>query len=209
MPTVEGANLLHQFDFDGNLADTVASGVSLTVHPDTASHGFSSGAWWWTATDDPGGGLILETDRITDPAAYSIGLRFRFNEVGPSWVKIISFLGDEDDGGLYFYGGYLQLYPFPEDDTRLFQPGVYYDLILSRDIDGTVEVYAIDSSQTITKVYSEDDEFDDTIPVQVSNGPLRRFAFFMDDDATEVEWTSGGAVTSIRVWDGPITTIRF
>jgi hypothetical protein len=207
-PVAEGANLVHQFDFEGNLEDTMPTGVSLSVNSATASHGFDDGAWWWTSNMHPGGGLELSTSLIPNPEEFAVGLRVKYTDVGPSWRKILSFQGEANDGGLYFFDGFLQLYPFSVNRDLAYEPDVYYEFILSREESGSVDVYVVEQDQSITKVYSERDDRGETIP-QAHGDDMRRFLFFVDDNATTNEWTRGGYVQSIRVWDGAITNVRF
>jgi hypothetical protein len=196
------AVLIHQYDFNGNLNDTMGTGISLTVHPNTATSGFNTGEWWWTATGRPGGGLILETNLITDPQNYSLGFRVKFNEVGPSWRKIVSFKGASSDRGLYFYGSHLQFYPFGDNAAITYSPNTFYDFIFSRSSDDVIRVYVVQEDGSVTKVYEAADSGDESVPIQVSG--KYQFMFFMDDTATTSEWTTGGAVRSIRVWNGPL-----
>ena len=204
---VEGAPLVHHFEFNNNLNDSLPTGAVLDIHPNTADSRFSDGAWHWTASQHPGGGLILLTDQISDPENYSIGFRFRVNDVGPSWKKILSFREESVDGGLYFYDGKLQLYPFSVHEDITYSPDTYYDFILSRDTDKMMTVYVVQSDGSITKVYEEQDLRDESVPVLVDG--MYQFMFFTDDTATSGEWTTGGSVRSIRVWNGPVDEIRF
>jgi hypothetical protein len=201
-PCLYSAVLIHQYDFDGNLNDTVGTGVPLTIHPNTATSGFGDSEWWWTATTTPGGGLILDTN-IIDPQNYSLGFRVEFNEVGPSWKKIVSFKGPSDDNGLYFYGSYLQFYPFGSNTDVTYTPNTFYDFVLSRSSDDTIRVYVVEGDGTVTKVYERSDPGDDSVPLQVAG--KYQFMLFMDDTATSGEWTTGGTVKTIRIWDGALT----
>ncbi len=196
------ATLLHQFDFNGDLTDSLGTDSILTVHPNTATSGFGDGEWWWTAVGSPGGGLILDTADLVDPNSYSLGFRIEFNEVGPSWRKIVSFKGSGDDNGLYFYGSNLQFYPFGSNTAITYSPNTFYDFIFTRGTDNVIRVYIVESDGTVTKVYEVNDPSDATVPIQVDGN--YRFMLFMDDTATSGEWTSGGTVRSIRLWNGVI-----
>lgn len=198
-----GADILvHQYDFDGNLSDTLESGIALSEFPSTDSSGFGAGGWWWTAADAPGGGLVLETDQITDPRNYALGFRIKFNETGAGYKKIISFKGPSDDGGLYFLGNNLTFYPFGLNGDITYVPDTWYDFIFSRSSDDVMKVYVVEADGTVTKVYEEDDSTDASVPVLT--GDSYQFMFFMDDIATSGEWTTGGTVKSLRVWNGPL-----
>jgi hypothetical protein len=206
-PIVEGANLIHHFEFGDSLGDTLPTGARLIVHPNTASHEFDDGAWRWSATSHPGGGLELLTSELTDPTSYTLEVLIKYEEVGPSWRKILSFLGQKSDRGLYFLDGHLQLYPFAKNADVSYEAETYYNFILSRESTGSVTVYVVEVDRRITKVYEEADDGGETIPQLVDGG--YRFLFFVDDDATTTEWTPGGSVRSIRVWNGPISAVRY
>lgn len=196
------AVLIHQYDFDGNLNDTAGSGDPLTVHPNTATSGFGLNEWWWTATTSPGGGLIVNTD-IADPQNYSFGFRIEFNQVSPSWRKIISFKGPSVDNGLYFFNSNLQFYPFGSNTAITYTADTFYDFIFVRSSDDVIRVYVVEGNGTVTKVYENNDPGDDSVPVLVSG--KYQFMLFMDDTATSGEWTNGGTVRSIRVWNGTLS----
>lgn len=206
-PIVEGAPLVHHFEFKNNLNDSLPTGAVLGVHDNTGNTNFSDDAWSWHASEHPGGGLILQTDQITDPENYSIGFSISFNDVGPSWKKILSFREASVDGGFYFYNGQLQLYPFNVNENITYTPNTYYDFILSRNVDKLMTVHVVQSDGSITKVYEELDQNDESVPIAVDG--LYQFVFFTDDNATSSEWTTGGSVRSIRVWNGPVDQIRF
>jgi len=197
------AQLVHQFDFNGDLTDSAGTGTNLTVHGNTATHGFNDGEWWWTGNQHPGGGLILETAHLTDPTSYSLGFRVRYNEVGPGWRKIISFRGPGSDNGLYFYGSYLQFYPFGSNTAITYAPDTFYDFVFTRGADNTMRVYIVEANGTVTKVYEVADSSNETVPI-LSDGKYG-FMFFLDDSTTSSEWTTGGAVRSIRLWNGVIS----
>ena len=200
-PSLFSADLIHQYDFDGNLNDTVGSGDPLTIYPNTATNGFGDSEWWWTATTTPGGGLIINTD-IADPQTYSLGFRIEFNQVGPSWKKIISFKGPSDDNGLYFYGSHLQFYPFGSNTEITYSADTFYDFIFVRSSDDIIRVYVVEGDGTVTNVYERDDSGDDAVPLFVTG--KYQFMLFMDDITTTSEWTDGGTVKSIRVWNGTL-----
>ncbi|MEW6584509.1 MAG: hypothetical protein AB1442_02740 [Nitrospirota bacterium] len=199
---LHSAVLIHQYDFDGNLNDTVGSGDPLTVHPNTATSGFGVSEWWWTATANPGGGLILNTD-IADPQNYSLGFRIEFNQVGPSWRKIVSFKGPSDDNGLYFYNSNLQFYPFGSNTAITYIADTFYDFVFVRSPDDIIRVYVVEGDGTVTKVYENNDPGDASVPILVAG--KYQFMLFMDDNATSGEWTNGGTVRSVRVWNETLT----
>jgi hypothetical protein len=113
-------NLIHNFEFNGNLNDTKPTGVVLSPF-NVASSSFSTGpnAWTWSQPTSPGGGLVLEipTSLLTNPQSYSVGFRISFQETGnpdgstKSFKKILTFKGQTNDNGLYFNHQNLQFFP--------------------------------------------------------------------------------------------------
>jgi hypothetical protein len=196
----DGATLIHQFDFNGNLADTLSTGVSLQVYPAPTVNGFTDGAWWWTGAPNIGGGLTLDTNLITDPQNYSLGFRISYQQVGPGYKKIISFLGPANDNGLYFHASNLNFYPFGSNTAITYQPNTYYDFIFSRSSDVVngkwIRVYIVNEDGQVTKVYESADSTDQTVPINISGN--YQFNFFTDDTTVPGEYTTGGNVQIIR-----------
>jgi len=194
-------NLINSYDFNGNFEDSLGIGDDL-VQDNVATGTFGGGTWTWTATTDPGAGLIMDTvNTITDD--YSVSVKFMFTEVGPSWKKIISFKDQSDDDGFYFYNGQLQFYPYGDLGATTFSPNTMIELVVTRDsTDNTVSAYIVDDVGNLTLEIQVEDTSLTTIPQQV--GGKSRFRFFQDDEATSGEWTPGGTVDWIRVWDGPL-----
>ncbi len=200
---VHAATLVHQYDFTGDLTDSLGNGDPLTEF-NTNSSGFGADGWSWTASSNPGGGLVLVAS-LADPANYSLGFRISYQQVSPSWRKIVSFKGTGDDNGLYYYNANLQYYPFGANIAITFSTNTFYDFIFSRSSasGGTMMVYVVEQDGTLTKVYEEADAGGASIPVSLGGGEYE-FRLFMDDTTTDGEWTSGGTVKTVRVWDGPL-----
>jgi hypothetical protein len=195
------ADLLHQYDFNGNLADSLATGVAMEQYANVATSAYSSDGWSWTANTNPGGGLKLETALISDTQSYSLGFRVKYGNV-TGYRKIISFKGTTDDNGLYFLNGNLEFYPFGPNASVTYAVDTFYDFIFSRSSDDVIRVYTVDSNGNATKVYEQNDSTDASVPVVV-NGK-GQFLFFCDDASTNTEWTSSGTVKRVRVWNGPL-----
>ncbi len=196
------ADLIHQYDFNDNLNDTLPTAIPLTTHPNTATSGYGSSEWWWTAGTSPGGGLVLETTLLADPQSYSLRFSIKYNEVS-SYRKIVSFKGTGDDNGFYFLNGNIVFYPLGANNAISYNTNTFYDFIFSRGVDDVIRVYVVEGDGTVTKVYEVSDSNDSSVPVLVDG--KYQFMFFMDDTATSSEWTTGGSVRSIRVWNGPLT----
>jgi hypothetical protein len=195
--------LIHNFEFNNSLNDTKNTGISLTsVNTATSSFQSNPNGWTWTQPSSPGGGLELLTDELTDPTSYSIGFRVSYTQTSPSWRKILSFNGPSDDNGFYFNGGRLQFYPTATLSTSTYSPNTFYDFIMTRNATGLVNVYIVETNGTVNQVFSIQDNQSTTVP-RLINGNYE-FRFFMDDIATTSEFTSGGTVRSIRLWDAPL-----
>lgn len=198
---LQSAELLHQFDFKGDLTDTQGTGVVLVEHGNVATSTFGADGWSWTANTNPGGGLKLETALLDDPRSYSLGFRVKYGNV-TGYRKIISFKGTGSDNGLYFYSGKLVFYPFGSSVSVTFATNSFYDFIFSRSADNVIRVYVVTGECEVTLVYEKDDPTEAAVPTVV--GGKHQFLFFCDDTATNIEWTPSGTVRRIRVWNGTL-----
>lgn len=204
-----GQDLIHNFEFNGNLNDS-KSGTALTsFNTATASFGTNPNSWTWTQSASPGGGLELLTDQLTDPENYSLGFRISYENTGnadgstKSYKKILSFKGPNDDNGLYFNHQNLQFFPFGANTSVTYTPNTFYDFVFTRTKAGVLKVFIVETDGTVTEVYSENDTNKAAVP-RLVNGKYE-FRFFMNDN-TATENTTGGSTRSIRVWDGPLSS---
>jgi hypothetical protein len=81
----DGATLIHQFDFNGNLADTLSTGVSLQVYPAPTVNGFLDGAWWWLGAPNIGGGVTPQYE--FDPRSSKLFTGFSY-QLSTGWPRI-------------------------------------------------------------------------------------------------------------------------
>ena len=188
--------LLSRYNFEGDLSDLLGNSNSL-ISNNTSAESFGPDGWTWNAVSSPGGGLIMDVDgALADN--YSIGLRFEFDLVTPGWRKIIDF--HNIDTGLYFLNGNIQFYPVTPGSTVLSND-TFLDLIITRDQStGLVSVYLNGST-------SPETSFNDSglnAVALLTGSSQARFIFFQDDSATSGEWTPGGTVRRILVWDAPL-----
>jgi gliding motility-associated-like protein len=202
---LQAQNLVHNFEFNGNLNDTKATGISLfSFNNANSTFNTNPNGWNWTEnTSGGGGGLVLNTNLLTNPQVYSFGFRISFHETGPGYKKIISFKGPADDNGLYFYNSKLKFFPFREN-PKIYANNTFYDFILTRDASKNIKVYIVEANGSVTEVYNEPDPTDAAVPRQ-SNGSYE-FRLFMDDTQTNGEHTTGGSVRGIRLWDYPLSS---
>lgn len=195
-------NLVHNFEFNGNLNDSEATGISLsTFNTATSAFQTSPNSWTWTQPTSPGGGLILQTSELPNPQSYSLGFRIEYDQVGTGYKKIVSFKGDADDNGLYFIDSKLVFYPFGRNNDITYQPNTFYDFIFVRDSTDNIKVYIVEPDGTVSQVYDETDTSDSSVPRLV--GSNYEFRFFMNDNVA-TEHTTGGTVRGIRLWDAPL-----
>ena len=108
------AALIHQYDFNGNLADTLG-GPALVANGGT----IATGRYGFAANQ----GLRLHENL---GATYTIDMRFHFDALG-SWQKVVDFSGLLQDYGFYTSGSGYDLYNYggtyghlqAKQDTRL------------------------------------------------------------------------------------------
>ncbi len=149
---------LHQFDFNGDLAD--AQGGA-----DILSEGgvVGNSTYRFDPQPRPGDynvGLTLANPGLTDPSVYSIEMRVKFDalrNVTPDsqpWVKLIDFKNQEFDDGYYIEdaGGFagtgessfLEFFgeEFAVTESPVVLPDSWIHLVFTRDKDGNVAAYA-------------------------------------------------------------------
>jgi hypothetical protein len=117
------AALIHQYDFNGNLADTLG-GPALVAN----GGAIAAGRYGFAANQ----GLRLHENL---GGTYTIDMRFHFDALG-SWQKVIDFSGLLQDYGFYTSGSGYDLYNYghlaAKQDTRL---------TLTRGADAAVRIY--------------------------------------------------------------------
>jgi hypothetical protein len=216
----DGSTLIASYGFDGTLSDSLG-GSTLTAFGtendgndhNNATSGFGTDGgiggdtsyWYWTSTLVNGGGFYIDVDSAIS-TNYSIGVRFAFNETGPSWKKIIDYKNMSRDTGFYFNSGNLLFYNYPLGSTpTTISNGQIVDVIATRDSSSVPHrfiAYMVVDGKLLEEL-NVDDTGGQAIPSVIGGKP--RLGFFFDDIATPTEATSGGKVYSIKIWNGPIT----
>ncbi len=202
-----GGTLIHEYDFNNNMMDEYGATNLQPIHVWESS--YSDGAWNWTASSTPGAGLLLGAN-LSSNANYSLRLVFKFNNFNPSWTKIVSFNGlgstttgyYSSDNGVYFSGSNIGFYNIAFSNTGGFSAGVWYDLLITRDEAGVCKVYIAPYGQELQQYISFADFSNLSKPDRI--GEISYFGLFYDDTHTTAEWTSGGSVSLIQVWDSAI-----
>lgn len=182
-PAVHAATLLRDYQFQQNLKDSTSLG------PDLKDFGGVVGDGNYTFA--AGQGLQLEDAGVTDQ--YSIEITFKFDDVA-GWQRIIDFKNRTSDSGLYIFEGQLQFYlpPVVSIIGGVIQAGQEYRVRLDRDRSTSVVKGYVNDSPAFSFVDTNGDAI-----IQDANA-----FFFVDDEVVPGE-ESGGAVTRIRILDGP------
>ena len=198
--------LVHRYNFNANLSDDFAGADLVPVH--TYNAWFDSGTWNWMADTAPGAGLLLKAS-LANPQAYSLRIVFKYQAINPVWTKIISFQGYNSetnyfssDFGVYFNHGNPYLYPYMNNINFLFLPNTWYDLVLTRSADGLVNLYLNPLGQARQFILQYYDIYGTYTPA--ASGGYSCWGLFYDDTTTTSEWTTGGSVALIEVYDAPL-----
>lgn len=194
--STNSAALVSLYPFDGDFNDALANSLPLAAD-NVQTSGFSNGEWTWSGATSPGTGLILDADASV-AANYSIGVRFEFDQVS-NFRKVLDFKNHEaTDQGLWFSNSRLEYFGnFSAIGSAVTGANQYLDLVVTRtSADNLFRVYVNGSSDMTIADNSS------SAPTLV--GGLARFRFFQDDDGTG-EFTPGGTVREIRLWDAPLS----
>ncbi|MCX5943711.1 MAG: hypothetical protein NTZ53_00010 [Cyanobacteria bacterium] len=203
--------------FNGSITDSLGGSEVITTFganepsltPENSSSAYGSdqnGDYWsWTSGQQPGGGFRIDTDLQTGNT-YTIALRFSFQQVS-GYRKIIDFSNLASDTGFYVLSGEINFYPLgtapqgaPQGTTaRTFSAGDVIDLIATRDSGGYFTVYVNDGQGGYVQQIRVLDTNAESVPALV-NGKYR-LGFFYDDIATSSEYSSGGKVWNVRIWE--------
>jgi hypothetical protein len=189
--------LLHNYELNGNLDDSVLGGPAIT------SQGGTVGASTYAFGDNQG--LTLGSPLLTDAATYSIEMRLRLNAVRSSnnsnWIKLIDFKNGTTDNGLYSFDDdadatHSKLEFIPSVSALdVFEPGQFVHIVITRD--GTtkdVVAYGNGSAQLL---------YTDAGDLGVFSGPGQIMRFWQDDSTlTEA---GPGEIDFIRIYDSVLT----
>jgi hypothetical protein len=205
--------LIVNYDFDNQLIDQLGNSVLIPFSTENdgynhnnATSGFGNdddgSFWYWTSTLARGGGFKIDIDQAIS-TSYTIGVRFSFTSTGSGYRKIIDYKNSASDTGFYFLGGRLNFYPYGTGTTNVANDQVV-DIIATRKSDGLFTAYFVINGTLYKEL--ELNAGSEAIP-SIVDGKVR-FGFFFDDNATSSEATSGGKVYSVRVWNGPISSVQ-
>lgn len=205
--------LIVNYNFDNQLTDQLGNSVLTPFSTENdgynhnnATSGFGNDAdgsyWYWTSSLSRGGGFKIDIDQAIS-TSYTIGVRFSFTSTGSGYRKIIDYKNSASDTGFYFLGGRLNFYPYGTGTTNVANDQVV-DIIATRKSDGLFTAYFVIDGILYKEL--ELNAGNEAIP-SIVDGKVR-FGFFFDDHATGSEASSGGKVYSVRVWNGPISSVQ-
>lgn len=196
------ATLTAEYRFNNTLAPSFGQAPSLTPIETNGSNTFATE----TALGNPGrvlrfpqgNGLQLSTAGVIPSTTYEIVVDFRFTDVS-GFRKVLDFKNGSVDAGLYVQDGQLNFFNIavggqtPPPFTPSANGDPYHEVTLSRDDTGLV-IATVDG---VEQFRFNDSAGDATLD------PDQVLQFFKDDTATQTE-DSAGAVSDIRLYDGPL-----
>ena len=144
-------------------------------------------------TFDRGSGLELTPASVAIGSEYTIELVFRFDRLD-GYAKIVDFNNATADCGLYSLDGRMDFWPITAGFGAAVEADSYAHVVLTRDATDTVVAYVNEAKQL---------SFHDTDDIAVidANDTLRLFS----DDTVTANEDSSGAVSRIRLYDGPLS----
>ena len=183
--------LIHDYQFNGNFADSLAGSALVplngtgTLNP--TSYSFAKGQ-----------GLSLSSG-LPSAGNYSIVADFSFATTS-SYQKIVDFKTQTADAGLYSYNTQLYFYPASSGPSGAFANNVTLSLALTRDGTTNQVVGYVNGVQQII--------FTDISSYGVFSAVNNEIRFFIDDNATGGSEASAGVVDRIRIYDGALTAAQ-
>lgn len=187
--------LIGDYQFQGNLDNSVAGLGVLTVHQSGGTVGFIPEGWSWNNATGDGSGLELQLDAPI--ANYSIGIIFQFSAVN-SYRKLIDYSDLQLDRGLYVSSGSLEYFTSNSSVEIVSGPAIlpnqWVTLLFTRDSSGLTTVY-LNNAATPALTFTNS-----TSSFQMTNS-LNFFQNDADPSAFRGEFSPSGAVSHIKVWD--------
>lgn len=189
------------YRFGGNLNSSVAGAPRLRNVSDGKANAFVKEVVDGTRRTvlrfpEKNGLRLPNATSIVRATKYTIAVRMRFDSV-LAYNRIISFDGAVNDTGLYVYNGLLSPYPYPIDYSAdpVIEDDEWVDVVLTRTAEGRLRGYVDGALQF---------DVQDTNPMSVIVDPFE-LGFFRDNSNRE---ESSGAVSRIRIWNGPLTAAQ-
>lgn len=177
-PAGAATGLIGQWKFNGDLKNSGSSGMKMTVLDAGGTGSFQTvdvagtvkKAWVFTEPM----GLTLSRVPSANRETYSVDVFFEFDAMD-GYRRIMSFGPNTKDAGLYFDGGYLDLFPKKEGSTAT-PANDWVHVLVTRSgatgamrvyLDGVLEISYKDSKGTYVfrkgkSVFFKDDGTEDT-----------------------------------------------
>jgi hypothetical protein len=172
------ATLIHQYEFNGNLADTLG-GPALVANGGKVA----AGRYDFAANQ----GLRLHENL---GATYTIDMRFRYDALG-TWQKVVDFSGLLSDYGFYTSGSGYSLYNYGGSYGHLKEKQDTH-LTLTRGTDAAVRIY---QDGVLVGTVADKQGYADFAG--------RDANFFRDDRG--LNEAAAGSVDFIRIYDNVLT----
>jgi len=185
------------YRFENSLADSVGAATELSGIGAHATGFIDEAVLGQTRpvlTFDRGSGLELTPASVVIGSEYTIELVFRFDRLD-GFAKIVDFNNATEDCGLYSLDGRMDYWPITAGfGAAVVEAASYAHVVLTRDATDNVVAYVNGARQL---------SFHDTGDIAVidANDTLRLFS----DDTVTANEDSGGAVSRIRLYDGPLS----
>ena len=148
-----------------------------------------------SAEHEADGGSVTELTpaSVAIGSEYTIELVFRFDRLD-GYAKIVDFNNATEDCGLYSSDGRMEFWPITAGFGAAVEADSNAHVVLTRDATDNVVAYVNGVRQL---------SFHDTGDIAVidANDTLRLFS----DDTVTANEDSGGAVSRIRLYDGPLS----
>lgn len=184
------------YRFENSLVDSVGAAAALSTIGAHATQFIDEAVLGQTRpvlTFNRGSGLELTSASVAIGSEYTIELVFRFDRLD-GYAKIVDFNNATEDSGLYSLDGRMDFFPITAGSGAVVKADSYARVVLTRDATDNVVAYVNGARQL---------SFRDTGDIAVidANDTLRIFS----DDTVTTNEDSGGAVSRIRLYDGPLS----
>jgi len=190
------ADVVADYLFMGDLSSSVAGASDLSAlggggFVGTTVDGCSITGWGFPEQT----GLDLDVTGLVGSTEYSAVMLFEAQEVY-DYAKLLDTQDRVIDEGLYFEDYDLNFYGGDYGVTDLIQPGVYYQVVVTREASGDYVGYVDGVEQ-----FAFDDSTYDYGVISAAN----RLVFFRDDLSTSDGENTAGTVVRIRLYDNVLT----
>lgn len=182
------ATLTHDYELNGSLADSLGGPALVSLGGTLGANGYGFSA---------NQGLVY-TGGFADAGSYSIDIRFSLDDRSGGYAKIIDYLNQASDNGLYALGQRLEFFPVNNGvGPQVFDGQQMVDVMVTRDAATGLSTGWVNGVQ----VYA----FNDTTRLSAFDSASHLVNFFLDDTHTSGREATSGYVDSIRIYDGALS----